>query len=456
MKTAPTTRSSHYESGISASKQKVTVVHSGARDAYQVSLAFEEAGMLDSLVTDLFWPADRRWARSVMALLPHGLRRLLNARSEVGIPSSKVRLIAFDGAITFLLEKLATACFISRGLRRERMRRADAALGRAAGQHAQQKNTALLSYSYYAHDAFAEFRGLRILFQMHPHPASMRRILMAELMAHPQCASSLQQEWELALSQADFERLASEPLSARHVITASSFTRSTLEENGIPLENITVIPYGVDSKAFVPDPSRQSSANHKLRLLFVGRINQRKGIQYLLDSIGSLKTGKIELTVCGHVVDDLAIFRGFGDSVKIRANVSRPELVAAYQSADLFVFPSVAEGFGQVLLESLACGLPILTTTRTAAPDLIESGREGFIIEPGKSAPIAERLEWALTNRNTLRSMRSEARFTAEQFPWSRFRKTLAVAVAGYLEQGQVSPHTYARDLAEGSILHAL
>ena len=66
----------------------------------------------------------------------------------------------------------------------------------------------------------------------------------------------------------------------------------------------------------------------------------------------------------------------------IRPSVSASELVEAYQDADLFVFPSIAEGFGQVLLEALACGLPILTTTHTAAPDIIRDGEHGFIIEP--------------------------------------------------------------------------
>ncbi len=95
---------------------------------------------------------------------------------------------------------------------------------------------------------------------------------------------------------------------------------------------------------------------------------------------------------------------------------------AAYQAADLFIFPSVAEGFGQVLLESLASGLPILSTTHTAAPDLIQDGQEGFIVQPRHPEVLAEKVEWALTHRSELLAMRTAARSAALRFSWERFR----------------------------------
>ena len=143
------------------------------------------------------------------------------------------------------------------------------------------------------------------------------------------------------------------------------------------------MPYGVDLEHYRPaERSTHRDSAGPLELLFVGRINQRKGLTYLLDALRLLNTDQLRLTICGRVVDDLSLFKSFGSQIQIRPSVSAEELVRAYQSADLFVFPSVAEGFGQVLLESLASGLPILSTTHTAAPDLIDSGVEGFIVEP--------------------------------------------------------------------------
>ena len=257
----------------------------------------------------------------------------------------------------------------------------------------------------------------------------MRRILSQELAAHPDCAASLRQEWELALPEEDFQHLVGETKMARSFLAASSFTRSTLVEHGTPYDAVHVVPYGVDCRRFTPDLSRYAASTGKLRLLFVGRINQRKGIKYLLDAMRLVGSDQVELTVCGRVVDDLELFRPFADRILVRPDVSAEALVAAYQAADLFVFPSVAEGFGQVLLESLACGLPILSTTHTAAPDLIEPGRQGFVIEPSQAEPLAARIDWALTHRAELFAMRAEARRLAETFTWQRFRTGVADAV---------------------------
>jgi glycosyltransferase involved in cell wall biosynthesis len=133
--------------------------------------------------------------------------------------------------------------------------------------------------------------------------------------------------------------------------------------------------------------------------------------------------------ICGRVLDDLKLFEPYRDRVTIRPSVSHAELAAAYQSADLFVFPSVAEGFGHVLLEAMACGLPILSTSATAAPDLIHEGVEGFVTAPGDTESVAARIDWALSNRLQLREMKGSARERAEHFTWERFRSRIREVV---------------------------
>ena len=153
--------------------------------------------------------------------------------------------------------------------------------------------------------------------------------------------------------------------------------------------------------------------------------------------------------MCGRVVDDLAIFRPFADRVTIRPDVSAAELSAAYQSADLFVFPSVAEGFGQVLLEALASGLPILSTTHTAAPDLIEQARQGFVVAPRRPDLLADRIEWALTHRAQLDAMRAEARALAEAFTWQRFRTGVVDAVRKGFREDAAEPTAHSAATVE-------
>jgi glycosyltransferase involved in cell wall biosynthesis len=412
--------------------RRAVVVHAGARDAYQVAVALSERGMLEALVTDLFWPADHSIAKRLATLLPERLRSLLRQRSAPGLPSTAVRLRAAGGLWTLALEKLSRAPF---ALRRRSQRGLDASLGKSAGCLASAKGAGLVAYSYYGFDAISNYGRSAMLFQLHPHPATMRRILQRELEDHPDCADSLRQEWELALPDQDYEHLVQEVQMASRFLVASSFTRASLIEHGALPSSITVVPYGVDLDRFRPASGRPAlQRDETLQLLFVGRINQRKGIKYLLEALRLLNTPQVHLTVCGRVLDDLALFRPFADRVTIRPSVSAVDLIEAYQSADLFVFPSVAEGFGQVLLESLACGLPVLSTTHTAAPDLIVNGVEGFIVEPRRPDLLADRIAWALEHRRELEEMRQSARTRAEHFTWTRFRQNIGTAVATYLD----------------------
>ena len=414
-----------------AGTQTAVLVHGGARDSYQLAQALSEAGMLETLVTDLFWPGDRAWAKYCEGHFGAGLRELVQRRSASGLSSSKVTQQVFEGVRGLLLDRLPHVPF---SWRRSSNRAADTVLGRVAGKRAQRAGQGLVAYSYYAYDAIRYYGSPAMLFQVHPHPATMRRLLTTELAAHPECAESLQQEWELALPEEDYRHLVAEPTMASHIMVASTFTKCSLIENGVAAEMITVIPYGVDLEHFHPPPDRTGSANIRLELLFVGRINQRKGVSYLLEALRSFSPEQVHLTVCGRVVDDLKIFEEFGAQVTIRPSVSSQDLVGAYQAADLFVFPSVAEGFGQVLLEALACGLPILSTTHTAAPDLIRDGVEGFVVEPRRPDLLVDRIHWAMTHRHELETMHAAARRKAEAFTWGRFRTRAAAAVGQYLD----------------------
>ena len=422
--------------------KKTVLVHRGARDAYQVAVALSQAGLLDTLVTDLYWPAERPWANRLSGLLPAALRASLLQRHQPDLPSSSVHASSLSGIVSFALDKLPRVPF---PWRQRATRWADASLGKRAGQLATSHNAHLLSYSYYGYHAFHHYSRPGLLFQLHPHPASVRRILEAELQAHPDCAGSLRKEWELSLAPDDFARLIQETNMASGFLAASSFTKRTLVENGARPESITVVPYGVDSRRFSPPAERARDLNRPLRLLFVGTINQRKGIKYLLEALRllnarSAKGRHVHLTVCGRVVDRLELFEAFAETVDVRPSVSFADLLAAYREADLFVFPSVAEGFAQVLLESLACGLPILSTTHTAAPDLIEHGVQGFVVDPRRPDLLAERIEWTLSHRGQLWDMRQAARERATEFSLERFRTGVASAVRAFQQQSQEQP----------------
>ena len=108
---------------------------------------------------------------------------------------------------------------------------------------------------------------------------------------------------------------------------------------------------------------------------------------------------------------------------------SREELRARYQSADAFVFPSFFEGMALVILEAMACGLPVITTHSSGGGDIIDESN-GQIVPTGDVDALIEAFRRFALNRDRLLSMRTAARARAETFTWERYRSCVNSAVA--------------------------
>lgn len=208
----------------------------------------------------------------------------------------------------------------------------------------------------------------------------------------------------------------SEYVLASNVVVASSFTLNSLVKNGITHEKIFINPYGVDSAKFTP----YKSQNEEIQFIFVGTIGVRKGIPTLVKVWESINKKDAKLRLIGYLSEDIKNLI-HDSSIEIVGHVSRDEVKKLMQKSDVFVFPSFFEGFGLVLLEALSCGLPLISTTNTAASDLISEGEEGFIIEPGDEQALTEKMQYFIDNPHVIPQMSQKARAKAEQFTWDAY-----------------------------------
>jgi glycosyltransferase involved in cell wall biosynthesis len=398
---------------MSAIEPKAVAVFAGARDHYQLPLALHEAGLLQGLVTDMYWPADKKWFSLVKTWLPD---HVIQARFCSGLDSDKTRVVS-RALASFLLTRAIPGLQLNRT--------SDRALGQVARTMANRTGSALFSYSYYASAAFRpgpDRPEHRFLFQLHPDPRSVRSILLEELERVPAARSSLMAELELSLPEGLFQELANEPHWANGWVVASSFTAQTLVENGIPRERILVVPYGVDLSQF---PARMQSPDQAapFTVLFVGSMIQRKGLSYLLKAIRLLKTQRIRLLLCGRGHIDRQLLAEYGDlAIEIKTGLPRDQLVRHIHMGDIFALPSLAEGFGHVILENMACGLPVIATEHTCAPDVIHEGQHGFLVPIRSAEALAERLDWGIRHRTELAEMGKAAAVRAREFTWEKFR----------------------------------
>jgi glycosyltransferase involved in cell wall biosynthesis len=103
------------------------------------------------------------------------------------------------------------------------------------------------------------------------------------------------------------------------------------------------------------------------------------------------------------------------------------------KQCDLIALPSIAEGFGLVILEAMACGVPVLCTTSTGGADFIHHRQNGLLIEPGSAEAIRQELDWALTRRDALFQIGQAARVEAEKHTWAEYRRKFFAAYCSAL-----------------------
>lgn len=181
---------------------------------------------------------------------------------------------------------------------------------------------------------------------------------------------------------------------ATKIAAISTTTAESLIENyGIAKSKISVIPVGIDKSIFKPlDKSREPKS-----ILFVGRLCARKGLHYLLEAIGIVQKKiprvKVYIVGEGELLDSLKEVvkeLGITENVFFEGKVSEKELVDWYNSVELFVLPSVFEGFGIVCLESLACGTPVIATEVPGVIDIVKDERPCALVPYGNAQKLAD------------------------------------------------------------------
>ncbi|KOP39980.1 glycosyl transferase family 1 [Flavobacterium sp. WLB] len=212
------------------------------------------------------------------------------------------------------------------------------------------------------------------------------------------------------------------------IFVASSFTKKTLENYKGNLPEIKVIPYGFP--AVTRKKYYEPLLDRKLKILFIGGLSQRKGISYLFDAVEKMED-KVELTIVGHkAISNCEALNLALEKHNWIPSLSHDEVLECMYEHDVFVFPSLFEGFGLVITEAMSQGIPVITTNRTAGPDLIEHGKDGWIVPAGSSKAIKEVIIQILEKPEILEQFGFAAQNKAQTRPWSVYGKEMSDALS--------------------------
>ena len=232
---------------------------------------------------------------------------------------------------------------------------------------------------------------------------------------------------------------------ARRLIAVSQCTKDDLVDlYGLDPGLITVVHEAADpGLAPVEDPAARTAVlmRHGLNpvapfFLYLGGIDQRKGLSTLLEALGALRDqGRPHaLALAGRIEGDRQFpllmaeieRRGLADAVHRLGFVSDADLPALFSSSAAFVFPSLYEGFGLPPLEAMACGAPVVAANAAAVPEVV--GDAGILVKPGDAAALTEALGALVDLPELAGELRAKGRRRAAEFSWPRAAgQTMAV-----------------------------
>jgi len=262
--------------------------------------------------------------------------------------------------------------------------------------------------------------------------------------AHEYHLRAVREEGGVVAPWCPVRQIHAERALADHLFAPSDNVVACLLEHGVPAERIVKVPYGADPDRFVPGGRRDGP----FRVLFVGQIGLRKGVRYLLEAWRRLALRDAELVLAGPADDDgLELLRRHAGRHRWLGPVPRHEVERAFRGADVFAFPSLAEGSALVTYEAMASGLAVVTTPESGS--VVRDGVDGFVVAARDPHALAERLALLARDRDLARQMGTRARERIQRgYTWRHYRWRVAGAYAAIQRGGRPEPARAGADRA--------
>ena len=390
---------------------KILLTHPGTQHSFQLARQLYKRGLLYEFHTGVAFGKDSLYYR-FFSMMPGFIFHKLSNRFIDEVPDRFIKrnpIIELKALIRLKLGQDEEVVLYNRnkrfqkGISDDAIRKADAIIGFDTSSWILAKRCRELGRKFFLDVSIA-------------HPVAKDLVYRRIIKLYP--------DWRFSVKSKDYNHIAIEETEmemAGHIVVASSFTLKTYAEHEVPVEKISINPYGVDTEGF--SPTRKAlNGNGQVHFVFVGSVDARKGIPFLLETWGKMDTGSARLTLVGPVSEFTRTYiQKHYPGVTVMGKLPFSELKKTLPGFDVMIFPSFFEGYGLVVPEAMACGLPVITTNATCGPDIIEHGREGFIIEPAGEEHLKEAIDYFIKSPQQVASMGNKARAKAETLSWDAY-----------------------------------
>lgn len=308
----------------------------------------------------------------------------------------------------------------------------DAAFARALTKLKLPHHDIFFGYSYASLEMLEheKKRGVfTILDQIDPGPVHLR-IVIEEMEKHPELGGV-----PPSFPETYFARVRQEWKLADLIVVNSEWTREAIVSEGADLAKIEVIPlaYKPPSKASAVNPPRPSSG--PLQVLWLGQVAPAKGIYYLVEAARLLEHENVQFVVAGSLGIRQEFRTAAPRNIEWTGTIPRSETGRLYEQSDIFVLPTLSDGFALTQLEALAYGLPVIATPNCGR--VVENGKTGFIVPPCDPKALADAILRFVQNRPLAQAMRRSCLDAVETFSVETLGNRLANVITSRSRKAQ-------------------
>jgi starch synthase len=225
------------------------------------------------------------------------------------------------------------------------------------------------------------------------------------------------------------EKGVQEYAEADHVVVSSEFARQTMIANKVPGAKISVVhePLTRRFELFAKDDG-------VFRVIAVGRLEFRKGVQYLLEAMKRLRLPNAELVLIGGVQEEIkATLNDYEGWYRLGGRVSNRELGRQYCQSSVFVLPSVEDGWGHVTLEAMSCGLPVIVSRNAGSADAVREGITGFVVPACDVEALMSKIEFLYAHPEARAEMGRQAKDSVQVRNWDAYGEHMVDVYCGVL-----------------------
>lgn len=408
---------------------KVLHAHPGAGIfVRQTALAYQENDMLEKFLTTFISHKEYFLSETILKIAPN-LKREIERKAIQELPFDKIKTYPYKELIRLFASRYGSALLTDKI-----WEWAELSFDKWVASQLHKFIDAVHVYEHAALTTLkaAKSKGVFTIYeQPSQHHSFFAHIVAEQLKKYPQLESN---ETDLLINdKSDYRnrRRDEELAHSDLVLCNSSFTKRTLINANIDAQKIQVVPHGFPKTIDQFYADSKTVSNRPVIFLNAGTQNLRKGVHLLYNAWrkANFSSQEAELWLIGRSSLPTELTRDLGENVKIKDSIPRDELMQLYKEADVFVLPTLADGFAMVISESMSQGVPVITTQNSMAPDFIVHQKNGWIVPVGEEEALLNQMKWCVENKHLLQKIGHEALQTAKKWQWEDYRKKTSEVV---------------------------